>query len=220
MVTSTERHTGAPLLPPVLAYTVLALCAAAIPALIAGVQPWSSDSALQAMYQDHATAARLGALFVMAAAAPYLVMTAVFSSRIGAAGLNVPGRLIALAGGTAAAVALAASGMTQLAMTAPTVAGSLPVLAFGQGLSTALGGTAFAVFSGLLVAGVAVPGWLGTLLPRPLALTGVVIAVIAELGVLTTLTDTVGFLLPIARFGSLLWLIAAAISMRTSPANR
>jgi hypothetical protein len=220
MTTLTDRRTGAPLLPPVLAYAVLTICAAAVPGLIAGVRPWTSDAALQAMYQDHPTAAKLGALFVVAAAAPLLVLTSVFAHRIGKAGLDVPGRLIALVGGTAAAVVLAASGMLQLAMTAPAVAHSLPLLTFGQGLSTALGGTAFAVFSGLLVAGVAVPGWLGRLLPRPLALTGLVIAVLAELGVLTTLTGSLGFLLPIARFGSLLWLIAAAVSLRTSPADR
>ena len=197
-----------------LAYAVLSLLAALVPQLLTGAAPWQSDAALQAAYRDHQFSWRLGALFVVAAAAPLAVATAVFSARIERAGLRVPGRLILLLGGGCAATVLACSGMLQFAMTQGEVATRLPLLQFGQGLATALGGTAFALFVGLLVAGVAVPGLLGGLLPRPLALTGVVLAVVCELGVLSTVVDGLAVLLPIARFGSMLWLLAAAVSLR------
>jgi hypothetical protein len=67
------------------------------------------------------------------------------------------------------------------------------------------------VFLGLLVAGIAVPGWLVGLLPRPLALGGLAIAAVAELSTLSLLWQPMSFLLPLGRFPALLWLIAAGI---------
>jgi hypothetical protein len=73
------------------------------------------------------------------------------------------------------------------------------------------------VFLGLLVAGLAVPAAVGRLLPKPVWIAGIAFAAIAELSTIALLSKPAGVLLPIARFGSLAWLIAAAALL---PASR
>jgi hypothetical protein len=65
------------------------------------------------------------------------------------------------------------------------------------------------VFLGLLVAGIAVPAFFTRLLPRPLVFVGLFFAVIAELSTLSIVSDPLGYLLPVARFPILIWLIVA-----------
>ncbi len=207
------RH-GAALAPPVIAYALLTVLAAVVPSLAAGVSPWTSDAALYSFVHDHHGAVRAQALLTIAAAVPLAVLSAVFSDRIRHLGLEVPGRLIALVGGGVAAAVLAASGMTTLALLAVHGRGGQPVLQFGQALSTALGGTAFAAFAGLLVAGVSVTGLLGRLLPRGLAWFGLVMAVVGQLALLTTVTAAANPLLPVARFGTVVFLLGAAFGLR------
>ena len=72
-----HSRVGAPLLPPVLAYTVLTLCAVAIPPLIAGLKPWTSDSAQLDFFQHHVGAAHASAFFTLGSAVPFAVATAV-----------------------------------------------------------------------------------------------------------------------------------------------
>jgi hypothetical protein len=211
------RRRGAPLLPPVVAYAVLTVGAAVVPALMAGHAAWSSDSALLDVYQHHHGAARAQALFSTAAAIPLAVLSAIFCDRIRTSGVNAPGRLITLIGGAVAAALLATSGLISLALLGDHTTNNVPLLQFGQRLATALGGTGFAAFTGLLIAGISVTGLLGHILPRPLALAGIAVAALAELALLTTLTDAADPLLPIARFSGLVVLIAAAITMRPRP---
>jgi hypothetical protein len=78
-----------------------------------------------------------------------------------------------------------------------------------QDLAFLTGGVMHGVFLGLLVAGIAVPGWLVGLLPRPLAYAGLAIASIAELSTLSLVWQSMSFLLPVGRFPALLWLLAA-----------
>jgi hypothetical protein len=80
-----------------------------------------------------------------------------------------------------------------------------------QDLAFLTGGVMHGVFLGLLVAGIAVPGWLVGLLPRPLAYAGLAIASIAELSTLSLVWQSMSFLLPVGRFPALLWLLAAGV---------
>ena len=208
-----ERH-GAALAPPTIAFAVLTVLAAVVPTAVAGVSPWTSDAALRAFVDHHHAAVRLQALLTIAAAVPLAVLSAVVSDRIRHLGLQVPGRLIALVGGSIAAALLATSGMTALALLDVHADDDLATLQFGRGLSAALGGTAFAAFVGLLVAGVSVTGLLGRLLPRPLAVAGLVIAVVGQLALLSTLTDVADPLLPVTRFGAVAFLLGVAFTLR------
>jgi hypothetical protein len=63
---------------------------------------------------------------------------------------------------------------------------------------------------------VAVPAALGRLLPRPVWIAGIAFAAIAELSTIALLSKPAAVLLPIARFGSLAWLVAAAAQLPDS----
>jgi hypothetical protein len=65
------------------------------------------------------------------------------------------------------------------------------------------------VFLGLLLAGIAVPALLLGLLPRALAIAGLVIAAVAELSFLSLVVPALAVLLPLARIPGLIWLVAA-----------
>jgi hypothetical protein len=208
----------APLLPPVLAYATLTVLAVIVPIAIAGHGAWTSDHALLDVYRNHENAVHAQALLTTSAAVPLAVLSAIFSHRIDRLGLTVPGRLIALAGGSIAAALLAISGLISLALTGSHATDNLALLQFGQRLATALGGTGFALFTGLLIAGIAVTGLLGRLLPAPLAASGLLLAFVCEAAVLTTLTSTLDLLLPVARFGGLIWLVAAAFTLKPEDA--
>lgn len=76
-------------------------------------------------------------------------------------------------------------------------------------MSFAAGGFAHVLGLGLLVAGIAVPGLLLRLIPTGFAWVGLVIAVLAELSFLSMVVEPLQILIPIGRFGSLIWLVAA-----------
>jgi hypothetical protein len=84
-------------------------------------------------------------------------------------------------------------------------------------LSFLAGGPAYTVMFALLLAGIAVPGLLAGLLPRPLALVGLVLAAVGMLSTLTLLTDGFPYPIPVVRFGGTVWLVLAAVRL---PATR
>ena len=90
--------------------------------------------------------------------------------------------------------------------------------AAGPGLARALadpsfatGGAGFVVPFALLLAGVCVPALILRLTPRPWAWLGLAVAVAAVLSTFTLLTATLDVLLPIGRFGGLVWLIGTSV---------
>jgi type IV secretory pathway TrbD component len=216
MTTATDRI-GAPILPPAIAYAVLTVLSVAAPPVLAGITPWSSDANLLDFYAHHADAAHALAFLTVGAAIPFGIVTAVAVSRIRTLGFEVPGRMISLVGGIVAAAMLALSGLVQLALTAHGVSGSPEVVRGLSALSTAAGGPGFVLFEGLLVAGISVIGLLGGALPRSLAWFGLAVAAVSELAILTVAFSGSGFLLPLGRFGSLIWIVAVAILL---PASR
>ncbi|MGI8534921.1 MAG: hypothetical protein ACR2K2_00215 [Mycobacteriales bacterium] len=72
---------------------------------------------------------------------------------------------------------------------------------------------------GLLLAGIAVPALIVGILPRWLAVTGLLLAVAAELSALALVTPGSGVLLPLARFGAMAWLIAAGALLSSRSAS-
>jgi hypothetical protein len=206
-----------PLLPPTLSYVVLTLAAVAVPGLMAGVRPWTSDSAQLDFFQHHGAAVHASAFFTFGAAIPFAILTAVSTTRLRTLGLDVPGRMIAFIGGTVAAVLLAVSGLTTLALAGPHVAESDAVLRAGYGLTFATGGLGFVVFSGLLFAGLSITGLIGHVLPRAIAWLGVTLAAVCELASVAVALPGLDLLVPIGRFGGLLWLLAIAVTL---PATR
>jgi hypothetical protein len=209
--------TGAPLLPPTIAYAVLTVLGVVVPSLAAGVRPWTSDPALLDFFQHHTGSAHASAFFTLGAAIPLAVFVAVSTSRLRTLGLDVPGRIIAQIGGTVAAAMLALAGVATLAATQPHVADSAASVRLLYGLTFAAGGPAYVVFSGLLLAGVSVSGLIGRVLPHTVAWSGLIIAVVCEVASLSAAFDGMDLLLPVGRFGGLVWMIAVGVTL---PATR
>jgi hypothetical protein len=217
---SASRHVGPPLLP--LALVSVALFAASLVVGATGGGPFPSpyDHARDviAFFSGHATTVRVAATLQFASAVPLAILAASLSSRLRYLGFaRVPGVLIASTGGTLASGMLAVSALAQWVLSRPGTATNPSIVRPLADLAFATGGPGAVVFLGLLVAGIAVPTAVGRLLPRPVWIAGIAFAAVAELCTIALLSKPAAVLLPIARFASLAWLIAAAALL---PASR
>lgn len=167
--------------------------------------------------KHHNGAAHASAFFTLGAAIPFAIFTAVATTRLRTRGHDVPGRIIAQVGGTVAATMLGLAGIATLAATRSHVADSDAAIRALYGITFAAGGPAFVMFSGLLLLGVSIPELLGRVLPRVVGWAGIAIAAACELAALAVAFDGADFLLPIGRFGGLVWMVAVALTL---PATR
>jgi hypothetical protein len=175
--------------------------------------PFGATGPILTYFQEHELAVRVGGVFQFAAAIPLAIYAATASSRLHHLGIRAPGATIALAGGLLAATFLAGSGLISWVLSQPAVTGTPELIRPLQLLAFAAGGPGHVVPLGLLLAGIAVPGLVVGLLPRWLAWTGLVIAGVAELATLSLLFEGAAYLLPIARFAGLAWLIAVGFKL-------
>jgi hypothetical protein len=95
----------------------------------------------------------------------------------------------------------------------PTVLRALYYLGFS------FGGVGFSVPLGVLIAGVCIPAAFFTLLPKWLVASGLVLAIIGELSVLSLVIPQALFLIPLTRFPGFIWLIGAGFSLPKSVAS-
>jgi len=191
--------------------TALLVAGIAVSAALGGTvpSPYSGGAQIRDYFLNQPDAALAGGVLVFASAVPLAIYAATASARLRQLGVTAPGATIALAGGVLSAGALAFSGLFLWVLSRPGVATSTPVVRALHDLVFVTGGVTHVVFLGLLLAGVAVPGLILGLLPRPLAWAGLVIAAVAELSTLSLLVPALSVLLPLARFPGLAWLIAA-----------
>jgi hypothetical protein len=209
-----RRHVGPPLMPVAVIATGLFVASLVVGALGGGPfpSPYDSSSDVLAFFAAHRTTVRVAATLQFASAVPLAILAAALVSRLQFLGFSrVPGTLIALTGGILASGLLVVSAVVQWVLSRPEVATERVVVRPLADLSFAAGGPGHVVFLGLLIAGLAVPSAVARLLPRGLALAGVAIAAVAELSTLALISQPAAFLLPLARFGGLAWLIAAAV---------
>jgi hypothetical protein len=207
-------QSGPPLLLPVLSFAALTIAYVVLNS--ATPQPTATGAEVLAYAQQNGTTIKVGAFLLLASAVPLALLSAVLYRRLRALGITAPGSAIALVGGVLASAALILSAL--FAWTGGRLpANADPSLARTVAdLSFLTGGVTYAVAFGLLVAGVAVTGLLSGLLPKPLAVVGIVVAVAGMLATLSLLADPFGYALPVVRFGGLIWLVwAAAVLPRT-----
>ncbi|RMI34141.1 DUF4386 domain-containing protein [Nocardia stercoris] len=210
-MTTTLRptRTTAPLLAATGAFTALTIAYFAVNARMP--HPGDSGAAVLAYDVAHRGLLETGALLMVAAAAPLVVIgTLVFATLRARLG-RVPG--IAVAGAVLAAAALTVSGIIGWAGARLTDAAGPALARAVADLSFASGGPAYAVGFGLFALGVAVPALIGDLLPRPLAWTGVAIGIAGAVAVLGLAVPALLPLLPVVRFGGLLWLIVTVVTL-------
>lgn len=217
MTTTTDQPTrrqGGPPLALLAAISLLLLVAGiATSAALGGVfpSPFGDAAAIRQYFAEQSDAVRAAGFFAFASAVPLAIYAATASSRLRTLGVTAPGATIALAGGLISSAMLSLSGLVQWVLSRPAVITDVPLVRALQDLSFLTGGVAHVVFLGLLIAGVAVPALLLKLLPRPLAVTGLVIAVVAELATVSLIWPSASVLLPVARFPGLVWLVAAGL---------
>jgi hypothetical protein len=182
--------------------------------------PFAPAADSLAYFHDHQGAVRVSAFLQFAAAIPLAIYAATAATRLNRLGIRAPGAVIALAGGVLSAAFLICSALVSWVLSRPEVLDEPVLVRALQNLAFAAGGPGHVVPLGLLVAGIAVPGLLARLLPRWLAVTGLVIAMLAESATLTLLFDGAAYLLPLARFTGLAWLIAVGFTLPRHRANK
>jgi hypothetical protein len=199
---------GPPPLAPVLAFTVPTIGYVVVNRSTPHFD--ASARAVLAYDHGHSTALRLGSTLLMASAIPLVLMAAVLYRRLRTLGITAPGPAITLVGGIAASAMLTVCAMASYASgrlagdASPALAKALADLSFFSG------GPAFAAMFALLVFGVSATGLKAGLLPKAATVPGLVIAVVGVLAVLSPVASGFSYLVPVERFGGLVWLIAVA----------
>ena len=171
--------------------------------------PETTEPEFRAYLAANADAVSYAALFQFASSVPLAVFTASAVARLHALGVRAAGPSIGLAGGVLASAALATSACMQWVLSRTSPADSPELLQALRDLTFVVGGPWCVVALGLLMAGIAVPAAFYGLLPRPVWITGIALALVGELTTLTLATTAAAYLIPIARFGGLGWLVAA-----------
>jgi len=175
--------------------------------------PWESAQTIATYFQTHPSAVLMCAFLQFGAAIPLGIFTATMVSRLQFLGVRAAGPVIALFGGLMCAFDIAISALVLWVMTNPGIAQETAVVRALYYMVFAIGGVGFSVPMGLLIAGISVPSLIMTLLPKWLATSGLVLAVIGELSALSLVLPKLIFLIPLTRFPSFIWLIFAGFKL-------
>lgn len=175
--------------------------------------PWESAQTIVAYFQSHPGAVLMCAFLQFGAAIPLGLFTATMVSRLQFLGVRAAGVHIGLFGGLMAAFNIATSALALWVMSYPGIAQESGVLRALYYVVFAIGGVGFSVPMGLLIAGISVPSAIMKLLPRWLAVSGLVLAVIGELSALSLAIPQLLFLIPLTRFPSFIWLIFSGFTL-------
>lgn len=201
--------------PPLVALAVIAVAlfvgGLVVGTVLGGVPPFpfGSTSTIQDFFRSHPVAVRAAAVGIFGSSVPLAIYAATVSARLRQLGVTAPGPTIALAGGILSGGALGLAGLLIWTLSRPEVTADSAVVRAVYYLVYLTGGPAHVVGLGLLLAGIAVPSLILGLLPKAVAWSGLVIAVVAELTALVLIWPELSPLLPVARFPALGWLVVA-----------
>ena len=148
------------------------------------------------------------------AAIPLGIYTATMTSRLRFVGARVAGVDIALFGGLAASFMMLVSALGQWTLARPGVADDAALTQGLYHLVFATGGPGHTVPLGLLFAGISVPALFMRVLPRWLAIAGIVLGAIGALSAFTLVIPQALPLVPLTRFPGFVWLIVAGFKLR------
>jgi hypothetical protein len=218
-----RRHQGPPAGWLAVVYMGLFL-AGLYPVTIFGGRPYFPPpsaplDAITAFFQSRSSAVLLCAFLQFGAAIPLGIFAATVTSQLRFLGIRAAGSNIAFFGGIATAVNMIVSSSLLWAMSNPGVAQDPTLVQALYRFDFALGGPGFSVPFGLLIAGIAVTAGIGRLLPRWLALIGLLIALAGELSWFEIIFPKLLFLIPLTRFPGFLWLIVAGFLLPRSVAE-
>lgn len=181
--------------------------------------PFTDSADIAQRFHDFWIATRITAWIQVGSAVPLGIASATFYARQQRLGVRVPGPAIGQFGGVLASIMVMLSGLIGWVLSRPEIGGSPALLHALSFLSFITGSVGFVLGIGLLIAGVAVPALVLRLVPRWLAVVGLVIAACSELSFIAMVFEPLQFLFPIGRFGGLLWLVVAGFLLpKTRPA--
>jgi hypothetical protein len=141
-------------------------------------------------------------------AIPVGLFTAAIVSRMRFLGVRAAGAHIALFGGLMLAFNQAIASLVLWVMAYPGIAQDASLTRALYYVVYAIGGVGYSVPLGLLIAGVSVSAGMMRLLPKWLAVLGILLAVCGELSWFSLISLKLLFLIPLTRFPGFLWLIA------------
>lgn len=171
--------------------------------------PWESPQTITTYFQTHRDQVLWCAFLQFGAAIPLGLFTAVMVSRLLHLGVKSAGAHIALFGGAMAALDIAIQALALWVMAVSGIAENGGALLALYYLVFAIGGVGFSVPMGILIVGISIPTLLSKLLPRWVPVAGLVLAVVGELSFFSLVISKALFLIPLTRFPSFLWLMAA-----------
>jgi hypothetical protein len=175
--------------------------------------PWESSDAIAVYFQGHAGAVLMCAFLQFGAAIPLGIFTAIMVSWLQFLEVRAAGAHIALFGGLMTAFNIATSALVLWVMAYPGIAQETGMLHALYYVVFAIGGVGFSVPMGLLIAGLSIPAAFMRLLPKWLIVFGLTLAAIGELSALSLVIPKAIFLIPLTRFPSFIWLIAAGFKL-------
>lgn len=183
----------------------------AIGVALGGVMPlpYGPASAVSAYVRAQPVAVRVIAIATFASSVPLAVYAAAAGARLRQLGVAAPAAAIAVTGGTLAAGALGLAGLLAWTLSQPEVSVDPALVRAVYLLVFLVGGPGHIVALGMLVGGIAVPGLIFGLTPRPFAWIGLATAALAESAIAVLGWPALGPILPIARIAALIWLVAA-----------
>jgi hypothetical protein len=218
-----RAHAGPPLAVPALAFLVTFGASGLVGPLVGSgtfPSPYSHAGVVERYFAANHTATCLGAFFLLAAATALVFFSAIVWSRLTFLAPNVPGPAIAAFGGLSAAALLAVSGSEEWLLSRPDVTSQPGLVRMLDDAVFVTAGPAHTGALGMLMLGVAVTTWFVRRTPRWLSVLGVAFAVVDIASTLSLLTSTLTSLIPIGRFGSMLWIVAISVLLPRTRAAR
>lgn len=180
----------------------------------------SFGSLAGAPQDQYGTAMQWSAMLLLGSAVPLGILAATLYSHLRGQGFRVPGPAIALFGGIVASSILMLSALVTWTLSHEAIASDPRLARASELLAQSSGGVAHTLGLGLLVAGIAVPGLLGRMLPAPLPWAGLVVAAICEVSVLSLVIAPLGFLALLGRFAALVWLVVIGFALSGATRTR
>ena len=177
------------------------------------LNPYNPIDQAQRYFAEYSTGILISAFFIFTSMIPLGLFAVTSVSRLLFHRIHVAGVHIALFGGVAAAVFLGISGLATWALSQPGVVTDVGAMRFAQLMNFGSGGFAHVAALGLFMAGISVPCLFTRLIPKWICWLGLILAGICEVATLSMIFPQVSILLPVARFGSFIWLIAVGFTL-------
>jgi hypothetical protein len=217
----TKKHKGPPLGYVALTFTLLFCTGLSFVISLKGIPPyfpgpWESAATIVRYFQNHPHDVLLCAFLQFCSSIPLGIFTATVASRLIFLGSTAAGNNITLFGGFLTVFNLALSSMLMWVMAYPDIAADENIIRTLYYAVFIIGGVGYSVPMGLLIAGISVTSWFMKTLPKWLAISGIVLALIGEASSFYMVSPKLLFLIPLTRFPGFIWLIIIGFKLPKS----